>query len=67
MLKEGTPKNFDISKFQTKIQEIKEVKQIHDLHVWTINAQKPALTAHIDIDPSADNEQVLKKVTTICR
>jgi cobalt-zinc-cadmium efflux system protein len=30
------------------------VREVHDLHVWTITSGFPALSAHVLVDPGAD-------------
>ncbi|MBN2747325.1 MAG: cation transporter [Bacteroidales bacterium] len=44
---DGVPKDLKLEKINQRILEIKEVKSIHDLHVWALSTTDSALTAHI--------------------
>lgn len=46
VLMEGTPKNIDVDDIIETLQEIPEVKSIHDLHIWCITSGKNALSCH---------------------
>lgn len=65
VLMEGTPAEFDLEEFETKLKNVDGVLEIHDLHVWTLGVGKPAMSAHIFSD--RNTSAVLKKVTRICR
>lgn len=50
ILMEGTPKNIDIDKVKQTITTIQGVKEVHDLHVWSITEGKNALSCHAVMD-----------------
>ena len=52
------------------MQNVKFVKNVHDLHIWSLSHGKPgkfinlAMSAHMH---SANPEKTLKKATKLCR
>lgn len=47
---EGLPKNLDLDSLKKKILSIKNVKNLHDLHVWSISIGKPSFSVHLEIE-----------------
>jgi cobalt-zinc-cadmium efflux system protein len=50
ILLEGTPKNIDLDDVASSIEEFDFVKDVHDLHVWSICSDYSALSAHVFVD-----------------
>jgi len=50
ILLEGVPKGVELAEVEKAIREVPSVKDLHDLHVWTISTDLPALSAHIVVD-----------------
>ncbi|OGS39885.1 MAG: hypothetical protein A3K77_03930 [Euryarchaeota archaeon RBG_13_31_8] len=50
ILMEAAPEHIDIQKVSDDIQKITCVKEVHDLHVWSIASDVYALSSHILID-----------------
>jgi cobalt-zinc-cadmium efflux system protein len=50
ILLEGTPKNIDIDDVAARLEELSFVKDVHDLHVWSICSDYAALSAHVYVD-----------------
>jgi cobalt-zinc-cadmium efflux system protein len=44
---QGTPIGISVDKIKTKILENKEVKSIHDCHLWTMDGEYNILTVHL--------------------
>ncbi|CAD8113490.1 unnamed protein product [Paramecium sonneborni] len=65
VLMEGTPTNLIIEEFRDKLNAIHRVKEVHDLHIWSLSVGKPAMSAHIVC--LENPEYVLKKATKLCR
>ena len=36
-----------MTEFEAAMMKIKGIKDIHDIHIWSISVGKPAMTAHI--------------------
>lgn len=44
---EGSPISIKMEKLKNKILKIEDVVDIHDFHVWSLSAERLALSAHI--------------------
>jgi cobalt-zinc-cadmium efflux system protein len=60
ILMEATPQNIDLNELSGDIQSITGVKEVHDLHVWSISSDVYALSSHILID--AENAKSMNKI-----
>ena len=58
VLMEGSPVAIDIEELENDLRNIPGVKEIHDLHVWSLSIGKMSLSCHICCD---DSQKVLKK------
>jgi len=59
---DGVPPEIDIQKIKTLALNIKDIKDIHHIHVWAISTSQNALTAHLILaDDLKDAEQVIIK------
>lgn len=58
VLMEGSPVDIDIEELESDLREIKGVKEIHDLHVWSLSIGKTSLSCHICCD---NPQKTLKK------
>jgi len=54
VLLEGTPAGLDADEIGRAIGEYALVRDVHDLHVWSINSGFAALSAHVLCDPGAN-------------
>lgn len=64
ILLEGTPRGLRIDQVENEISTTAGVRDVHDLHVWSIGSEVHALSCHIsiaDIPPSA-SEGILRDV-----
>ncbi|MEK6590612.1 MAG: cation diffusion facilitator family transporter [Nitrospinota bacterium] len=62
ILMEATPENIDLEKLSEDIQKIDGVKEIHDLHVWSISSDVYALSSHVLI--TAKNINSMNKIVS---
>jgi cobalt-zinc-cadmium efflux system protein len=60
VLLEGTPAHIDISAVIGAMQRVSGIREVHDLHVWTISSGKDALSAHVTITDGASHKSVLE-------
>ena len=49
ILLEATPENIDYKEVEAALKQIDHVKDVHDLHIWTITSGVPALSVHIEL------------------
>ena len=55
ILLEGTPKNINLDDVAARIEKIDFVKDVHDLHVWSICSDYAAMSAHVFVDVQSIN------------
>lgn len=47
VLLEAAPESVDLPLLREHLLELPEVSEVHDLHVWTVTSDLPALSAHV--------------------
>lgn len=52
VLLEAAPKGVDLDDVRGHLIAVDHVRNIHDLHVWTVTSNLPALSAHVVVDDS---------------
>jgi zinc transporter 2 len=65
VMMDTTPEDLDIAALEKNFRDIKFVKEVHDLHVWSLAHGKPSLTVHIVAFEHPI--YVLKKATLLAR
>jgi cobalt-zinc-cadmium efflux system protein len=60
ILMEGTPRHLDLRRIQTEILNVSGVREVHDLHVWTITSGFDALTCHLRVDQPERGPEFLR-------
>ncbi len=69
ILLEGTPAGIEMEHIREHLLRVEGVKDVHDLHVWSIGSASHALSVHVkiaDIPPSA-SERILREVQECLR
>jgi cobalt-zinc-cadmium efflux system protein len=51
---EASPKGIDPDRIGRTMAEQPGVAEVHDLHVWEVTSEFPALSAHVTVEPDAD-------------
>ncbi len=54
ILMQATPENIDLEKIKTEVERIKEVDNIHHVHVWKLDDSKIHFEAHISMKDNID-------------
>jgi len=54
LILETTPSHFDVDKIRERLEKIKGVHEVHDIHIWALNNDKFSFTCHITL--KADQE-----------
>jgi len=64
ILLEGMPRGLRMDQVTNEIARITGVRDVHDLHVWSIGSEIHALSCHISIDdiPPSASERILRDV-----
>lgn len=61
VLMEGVPEQIDLQQVKAALCKLPMVKEVHDLHVWTITSGYPVLTCHLTISESGEHDEILKQ------
>jgi len=59
VLMEATPKGIDMADVERHIREAPGVRDVHDLHAWTITSGMNVVSAHVVLDPDGKPGEVL--------
>lgn len=67
ILMEGVPERIDVAALESALRGISGVIAIHDLHVWTLTSGWDSLSAHVEIEDSAEHDCVLKELQRLLK
>ncbi|AYC30835.1 cation diffusion facilitator family transporter [Paenisporosarcina cavernae] len=67
ILMEGTPPTMDKDELTEKLITIDGVKDVHDLHIWTITSGLDSLSCHMVIEDLADEQSILQKAIDLVK
>jgi cobalt-zinc-cadmium efflux system protein len=59
VLMEGAPEQIDMLQVKEALCNLPMVKEVHDLHVWTITSGYPVLSCHITITDHGVHDEIL--------
>jgi cobalt-zinc-cadmium efflux system protein len=62
VLMEAAPPGVDVQEVGTAMAAVEGVREVHDLHVWTVTSGFPALAAHVRTDPARDPDEVRREL-----
>ena len=65
VLMEAAPAGIDVADVGRAMAAVPGVREVHDLHVWTVTAGFPALAAHVRTDPTEDLDEVRARVEAV--
>jgi cobalt-zinc-cadmium efflux system protein len=65
VLMESAPEGIDVQEVGQAMCSVPGVREVHDLHVWTVTSGFPALAAHIRSDPSESPDEVRERLEAI--
>jgi cobalt-zinc-cadmium efflux system protein len=65
VLMEAAPAGIDVAEVGRAMAAVPGVREVHDLHVWTVTAGFPALAAHVRTDPTEDLDEVRSRVEAV--
>ncbi len=51
VLLEASPRGMDLSEVRRHMTDLSGVRDVHELHAWTITSGLPVLSAHVVVDP----------------
>jgi len=62
VLMEAAPADLDVDGMGAAICQVPGVRSVHDLHVWTVTAGFPALSAHVVVARGTDRDLILRRL-----
>jgi cobalt-zinc-cadmium efflux system protein len=62
VLMEAAPLGVDVQEVGTAMVAVDGVREVHDLHVWTVTSGFPALAAHVRTEPARDPDAVRQEL-----
>lgn len=60
ILLEGTPPHVNLAEVESAIASAPGVRQVHDLHVWTLTSGKHAMSGHVVVEDLAAGDRILR-------
>jgi cobalt-zinc-cadmium efflux system protein len=67
ILMEGTPSSIDQTKVEKALQHIEGVKNVHDLHIWTITSGLESMSCHLLMEDGTDCQEALQQALQIMK
>jgi cobalt-zinc-cadmium efflux system protein len=67
ILVESAPAHIDVDDVTRDLQQLDQVVEAHDLHVWTITSGMDALSVHLQVRAGADTHAVLDGARQVLR
>ena len=67
VLMESTPSGIDAGMVRTSLSAVDGVRAVHDLHIWSIASGRVSLSAHITVDGTIADRDVLASLCSLLR
>lgn len=69
ILLEGVPHNMDVREIADTIKNLPDIRDVHDLHVWSISSNLHALSCHVTVDDVSVSrtEEIRHRIEDIAR
>jgi len=67
ILMESVPENFDLDAIRQEIGTVNGVKDIHEMHLWTITTDHYSLTAHVFICNDVEPFKVVSEINNLLK
>jgi cobalt-zinc-cadmium efflux system protein len=67
ILLESTPKGMDLGRVANAMLEIPGVREVHDIHIWSLGAHSHALSCHVHIldMPTSESERIAQRLRDV--
>lgn len=67
VLLEATPRHIDIARLTDELRAVNGVRDVHDLHAWTITTGLEAMSGHLIVDQLERGPEILEAVNALLR
>jgi cobalt-zinc-cadmium efflux system protein len=61
ILMEGAPEGIDSEEVRKALLSVKGVRDVHDLHIWTITSGIPAISGHLLVQEDGECQHILRE------
>ncbi|WP_029268318.1 cation diffusion facilitator family transporter [Virgibacillus alimentarius] len=65
ILMEGKPNHVDVDELKKSLSELDGVENVHDLHVWSITSEFPAMSCHLVVGDDIDRDHLLVEANKV--
>jgi cobalt-zinc-cadmium efflux system protein len=62
ILLEGTPSHINIAAVEQAMRTVAGVREVHDLHIWTITSGRHAVTVHVVVNDAGESYRILREL-----
>lgn len=67
VLVQAAPEGIDLDHVRDQLMSIEGVKDVHDLHIWTLTSKMEVGSVHLMTHTGADSHAILDRATTLLR
>jgi cobalt-zinc-cadmium efflux system protein len=67
VLLESSPSHVDAEALRRDLTGLPGVRDVHDLHIWTVTSGFVSLSCHCEVSPGAEADEVLRRATSLLR
>ncbi|KAL5509423.1 hypothetical protein EMCRGX_G004796 [Ephydatia muelleri] len=67
VIMEATPRHIQYDHVLQDLQLIPGVRHAHSLHIWSLTTNRPAVSAHLAINPDASGREILDRTYALLR
>jgi len=67
VLLEATPAHINLAQVRREMLDLPGVREVHDLHVWTITSGLEAMSGHVRLDGTANRSKLLRELGELLR
>jgi cobalt-zinc-cadmium efflux system protein len=65
VLLEGVPAHLDLSAIEEAMTQVRGVRRLHDLHVWTLTSGREAMSAHVVVEDMREHDRLLEALHAV--
>jgi cobalt-zinc-cadmium efflux system protein len=65
VLMEAAPSGIDVDEVGQAMVSVEGVREVHDLHIWTVTSGFPALAAHVVVEPTGDVDACRERIESV--
>lgn len=67
ILLESTPREIDVDRLENDLKCMEGIKDVHDMHVWTLTVGKTVLACHVIAEAGVSLNETIHKLTDYCQ